>query len=55
LDALKRPSDTAAVTEFILGRIADLVDYLEDRYGLQIDLGQYYLTSVGVDALRSRR
>jgi uncharacterized LabA/DUF88 family protein len=49
------PSDTAAATEFILGRIADLVDYLEDTYRLRINAGYYYLTSVGEDALRSRR
>jgi uncharacterized LabA/DUF88 family protein len=55
LDTLKRPSDTAAATEFILARIADLVDYLEDTYGRRIKVGYYYLTSVGVDALRSRR
>ncbi len=54
LNGLKRPSDTAAATEFLLARIADLVDYLEDTYGLRIDLGCYYLTSVGVDVLRSR-
>jgi uncharacterized LabA/DUF88 family protein len=55
LEAKKRLSDTAAATEFILARIADLVDYLEDTYGLRINVGYYYLTSVGEDALRSRR
>ena len=55
MDALKRPSDTAAATEFILGRIADLVDYLEDACGLRIHVGYYYMTSVSQDALRSRR
>ena len=55
LKAQKRPSDTVAATEFVLARTADLVDYLEDAYGLRINLGYYYLTSVGVDALRSRR
>jgi uncharacterized LabA/DUF88 family protein len=54
LNALKRPSDTAAATEFILARITDLVDYLEDTYGLRINVGYYYMTSIGQDALRSR-
>jgi hypothetical protein len=49
------PSDTEAATEFILTRITDLVDYLEDTYLLRINVGYYYMTSVGVDALRSRR
>jgi hypothetical protein len=55
LKSMKKPSDTPAATEFILARIADLVDYLEDTYRLRINVGHYYLTSVGVDALRSRR
>lgn len=54
LNALKRPSNGAAVTELILARIADLLDYLGNTYRLRINLGRYYLTSVGVDALRSR-
>jgi hypothetical protein len=45
----------SSATEFILARIADLVDYLEDAYRLRINVGYYYLMSVGVDALRSRR
>ncbi len=48
-------SDTAAATEFILARLGELVDYIEDRDGLRIQVGYYYMTSVGVDALRSRR
>jgi uncharacterized LabA/DUF88 family protein len=55
LKAQKRPSDTAAATEFILAKIGDLVDSIEDNYGLQIDVGNYYMTSVGEDALRSRK
>jgi uncharacterized LabA/DUF88 family protein len=54
LSALNRPSDTAAATEFILARITDLVDYLEDTYRLRINVGYYYMTSIGQDALRSR-
>jgi len=55
LKARNRPSDTAAATEFIVAKIGDLVDSIEDRYGLQIDVGYYYMTSVGEDTLRSRR
>lgn len=55
LKARNMPSDTAAATEFILTRLGQLVDYIEDREGLQLQVGHYYMTSVGVDALRSRR
>ena len=55
LEARKMPSDTAAATEFIVRKLGELVDYIEDRDGLRIDVGQYYMTSVGEDALRSRR
>ena len=55
LKARKRPSDTAAATEFILAKLGELVDYIEDRDGLRIHVAYYYITSVGVDALRSRK
>jgi len=48
-------SDTAAATEFILAKLGEFVDYIEDRDGLRIQVGYYYMTSLGVDALRSRR
>jgi uncharacterized LabA/DUF88 family protein len=48
------PSDTAA-SEYILANLGELVDYIEDQDGLRIRLGYCYMTSVGVDALRSRR
>jgi len=49
------PSDTAAATEFIVAKLGELVDSIEDRHGLRSELGYYYMTSVGVDALRSRK
>lgn len=49
------PSDTAAATEFILVKLGELVDSIEDRDGLRLEVGYYYMTSVGVDALRSRK
>ena len=55
LKVRSRPSDTAAATEFILARLGELVDNIEDRDGLRVVLGYYYMTSTGVDALRSRR
>lgn len=55
LKARNMPSDTVAATEFILAKLGELVDYIEDRNGLRIQVGRYYLTSVGVDAMRSRR
>ena len=55
LKTQKRPSDTAAATEFIVAKLGELVDYIEDRSGLRIDAGRYYMTSVAEDALRSRR
>jgi uncharacterized LabA/DUF88 family protein len=55
LKAQKRPSDTAAATDFILAKLGELVDYIEDRDDIPIHLGYYYMTSVGEDALRSRR
>ncbi len=55
LKARKRLPDAVAPADFILTRIGDLVDYFEDRYHLQTTLGYYYLTSVGQNALRSRR
>lgn len=55
LEALKKPSDITAATEFILARITDLVDNLEDTHSLRINLGHYYLTSVAMDALQNRR
>ncbi len=55
LKARNMPSDVAAATEFILTKLGELVDQVEDREGLQIQAGYYYMTSVGVDALRSRR
>ncbi len=55
LKAKNMLSDTTAATEFILGKLGELVDYLEDRDGLRIRVGYYYMTSVGVDALLSRR
>lgn len=55
LKALSMPGDTAGATEFVLRKLGELVDQLEDREGLQVEVGLYYLTSVGVDALRSRR
>jgi len=36
-------------------KIGDLVDYLEDTHRLRITVGYYYMTSVGQNALRSRR
>jgi uncharacterized LabA/DUF88 family protein len=35
--------------------LGELVDYIEDRDGLRVVLGYYYMTSTSVDALRSRR
>jgi uncharacterized LabA/DUF88 family protein len=55
LKARNIPSDIAAATEFILMRLGELVDHIEDREHLQVQAGYYYLTSVGVDALRNRR
>jgi len=55
LKAQQRPSDTAAATEFIIAKLGELVDYIEERSGLRIDVGRYYLTSVGEDVLRGRR
>ncbi len=55
LKAKNMPSDTAAATEFILVKLGELVDSIEDRDGLRIQVGYYYMTSVGVDALRSRK
>jgi uncharacterized LabA/DUF88 family protein len=55
LKAQKRPSDTAAATDFVLAKLGELVDYLEDSYDLRIHLGYYYMTRVGEDALRRRR
>jgi uncharacterized LabA/DUF88 family protein len=55
LKAQKRPSDTAAATDFILAKLGELVDYIEDRDDLRIHVAYYYFTSVGVDALRSRK
>src|SRR5208337_3105144 len=55
LKAKNMPSDTATATEFILTKLGELVDNLEDRDGLRIQVGYYYITSVGVDALRSRK
>jgi hypothetical protein len=55
LKARNMPSDTAAATEFIIAKLGELVDYIEDRDGLRIQVGYYYITSVCVDALRSRR
>ena len=55
LKAQKRPSDAAAATDFILAKLGELVDYIEDRDDIRIHVGYYYITSVGEDALRSRR
>lgn len=55
LQAQKRPSDTAAATDFILAKLGEFVDYTEDRDVIPIQVGYYYMTSVGEDALRSRR
>ncbi len=55
LKAQNMPADTAAATEFIVKKLGELVDHIEDREGLQIQAGHYYMTSVGVGALRSRR
>ena len=55
LKAKNMLSDTAAATGFILGRLGELVDSIEDRNGLRIVVGYYYMTSVAVDALRSRK
>ena len=55
LKAQKRPSDMAAATEFILAKLGELLDHLEDSYGLRIEVAYYYMTRVGEDALRSRR
>lgn len=54
-ESLTRLSDTAAATHFVIARLGELVDYLEDEYDLRIYVGHYYMTSVGEDALRSRR
>jgi hypothetical protein len=54
LKARNRPSDTAAASEFILAKLGEVVDYIEDRDGLRIEAGYYYMTSVGVYALRNR-
>lgn len=55
LKARNMPSDTVAATEFIVAKLGELVDNLEDREGLRIQVGYYYMTSVGADALRNRR
>ena len=55
LKAHQMPSDEAAATEFILAKLAELVDYIEDAHDLRIHVGFYYMTRVGEDALRSRR
>lgn len=55
LKARNRPSDAAAATEFIIAKLGELVDYIEDQDGLRIQVGYYYMTSVAVEALRSRR
>lgn len=55
LRAKSMPSDAVAATEFILTKLGEVVDRIEDREGLRIQRGYYYMTSVGVDALRSRR
>lgn len=55
LKARNLPADTAAATEFILAKVGELVDYIEDQADLRIQVGYYYMTSIGVDALRSRR
>lgn len=55
LKARNMSSDTAAATEFILARLGELVDFIEDRDGLRVEVGYYYMTSVAVDALRTRR
>jgi hypothetical protein len=55
LKAKNMPSDTAAATEFIAVKLSELVDSIEDRDGLRIEVGYYYMTSVGADALRSRK
>jgi hypothetical protein len=36
-------------------KLGELVDYIEDRDGLRIEVRYYYITNVGVDALRSRK
>ncbi len=55
LKARDMPSDTAAASEYILAKLGELVDHIEDQDGLRIQVGQYYMTSVAVDALRGRR
>jgi hypothetical protein len=39
LKAEKRPSDTAAATDFILANRGELVDNIEDRDDARIDVG----------------
>jgi len=46
LEARKMLSDTAAATDFIVRKLGELVDYIEDRDGLRIDVGHYYMTYV---------
>ncbi len=55
LKSRNMPSDTAAATEFVLAKLGELVDSIEDRDGLRIEVGYYYITSVAVDALQSRK
>jgi uncharacterized LabA/DUF88 family protein len=55
LKARKRPSDTAAAADFILAKLAELVDTLEDVHDLRIRVGYYYMTKLGEEALRNRR
>lgn len=48
-------ADTVAATEFTLQRLEALVNRIEDHDNLEVEVGRYYLTRVGVDALRSLR
>lgn len=45
------PSDTAAATEYILAKLGELVDYIEDHSGLRIQMGCYYIRFVPWDQL----
>lgn len=46
---------SAWATDFILAKLGELVDDLEDTHRLRIRVGYFYMTSVGEDALRRRR
>ena len=46
---------TVATTEFILAKLGELLDYLEDTHYLRTYVAYCYMTSFGVESLRTRR